>query len=158
MPIEDKHSAIMHHKTVPLLCMTCGFETTIKRPDGRTAHALVEAGYLRELRHELDVLRRADYLFRRFPKSRHKLKASHEQTTPNDSPSDEDRAFAEALAKDQELYDHLKNAGFLLTGRLRFVTQAVAELADEVNARHLSCDNCETGILAPEPGFFSSLC
>lgn len=137
--------------------MTCGFETSIKRPDGPTTRSLVDAGYLRELRHELGILRRADQLFRRFPQSRHRLKASHEHTTPNDVPSDGDRAFADELAKDKELHDHLVNAGFLLTARLKFVTQSVADFATKVNAQHQICNNCGTGILAPAPKFFSRL-
>lgn len=155
--IINKYSAIHRHKVVPLHCLGCGFVTTVRRPDGPTAKALINAGYFYELQNELKLLRRAEALFVRFPESLHQLKASHEHKTPNMTPSEHDVAFAAELAKDQELSDHLLSAGFLLSARLSFLTEAVDEFAENLKVNRFACTGCGSGILAPEPEFFSKL-
>lgn len=152
--IVDKHAALAAYPAAPGVCAACGAESEVRCDAEPTRAALIAASYLAEFRAELDLLRRADRLFRRFPGSGHPVKVAKERIAPGPTPWAADPAFERELRADPRLYDYLAGSSFHLPARLAFAAERVAELAAMAGA---ICPTCGTAGLRLEPDFFDRL-
>ncbi|MGE3805921.1 MAG: hypothetical protein AB7K24_14710, partial [Gemmataceae bacterium] len=142
LEFTDKRAALREYTTAPMVCRSCGAVSDLTCTDEATRAALIEAAYRDELRDELDLLQRADRLFKRFPHSRHPVKVAREQLDPGPCPWVSDPEFARALLAERGRYDFLSSSSFYLPARLRCVLEQAAIMDRSPEPPRFECPAC----------------
>jgi hypothetical protein len=155
--IADKWAALARYTTVPMVCTACGAGSDVPCADEATRDALIEAAYRDDARDELDMLRLADRLFKRFPRSRHPVKVARETLDVRPVPWVSDPEFERALQAERGLYDFLVGSSFYLPARLACVERWVAEVERTPEPRRFACPVCGFVPLRLEAAFFQRL-
>ena len=155
--IADKWAALAGYTMAPMVCRGCGVESELSCADEEVRDALIEAANRDEFRDELDLLQRADRLFKRFPRSQHPVKVAKERVATGPVPWVSDPEFERALQGERGLYDFLSRSSFYLPARLRFVAERVAELEQSPEPRRFACPVCGFVPLRLESAFFDRL-
>lgn len=155
--IADERAALARYTTAPMICTSCGAASDLPCADDATRDALIEAAYRDDARDELDMLRRADRLFKRFPRSRHPVKVARETLDVRPVPWATDPAFERALQAERGLYDFLVGSSFYLPARLACVERWVAEAEAMPEPQRFACPVCGFVPLRLEGAFFERL-
>lgn len=157
MVLIDKAHAIRQTQTVPILCHSCGQQSSLEEPTEEICDALVTASYIAQFEQETALLQRTQMLFDRFPKSQHPDKLSKEYLTSKRPQPQPDPQFETALDKDAELKDFLKTHGFWLPARSKAVREALKQWKAELSYDVIRCASCNKGHYRIEPDFFDRL-
>lgn len=155
--IADKRAALARFTTAPMVCRACGAYSDLPCGDDDTRDALIEAAYRDEARDELDFLRRADRLFKQFPRSRHPAKVARERLGGGPVPLVSDPEFERSLQAEPGLHNFLTGSSFYLPARLKGVAEHVAVLEQSPEPRRFACPVCGFVPLRLEAEFFERL-
>jgi hypothetical protein len=140
--IADKRAALARFTAAPMVCRECGAYSELPCTDEDTRNALIEAADRDEARDELDLLQRADRLFKRFPRSRHPAKVARERLGGGPVPLVSDPEFERALRAEPGLHDLLARSSFYLPARLKGVAEYVAAMEHSPEPQRFACPVC----------------
>lgn len=155
--MAEKRAALGRFTTVPMICPACGAESDLPCEDEHTRDAVLEAACRDAASDELDLLRRADRLFKRFPRSRHPVKVAKERPYQGAVPWVSDPEFDRALLAERGLYAFLSGSSFYLPARLAGIEECVAAMELSPEPQRFACPVCGFTPLRLDHEFFERL-